>query len=117
MQFVRPIIQYTSVVYGPLCNERESMRLERLQVMALKIIYGHSHSYASLLKKSDLKTLKERRNDALERFAVKIEKNERFAVVERNMRRTDKYKTVRPNCERLKNGHLNLIRAILNSKY
>ena len=39
-EFIRPIIEYASVVYGPLLNGQLEEKVERLQKTALRLIFG-----------------------------------------------------------------------------
>jgi arginine/ornithine N-succinyltransferase beta subunit len=48
---VRSVIEFTSVVYHPMLTKEQSKDIERLQMQALKCIYGIQHSYEKLLKK------------------------------------------------------------------
>ena len=58
-----------------------SGRLENLQKTALKIIYGFSRSYQSLLEISGLETLNQKRKKAVQKFASKTLQNHHFGNV------------------------------------
>ena len=66
---VRSIIEYSSVTYGPMLARYQAKKLEDLQKRCLKTIFGYDKSYEELLIEADLKTLEERRNKALLKFA------------------------------------------------
>ena len=66
------------VAYDALLTTEMSRRLENLQKTALKIIYGFSRSYQSLLEISGLETLTQRRKKAVQKFASKTLQNQRF---------------------------------------
>ena len=108
--YLRPTIEYSSVVYGPLLTKNEAEKLEKLQKLVLRIIYGFSLSYDKLLSISRLETLKERRSSAIKSFACKTLKNARFCNKwfeindGLNLRYREKYKIWKCNTERLKNG-------------
>ena len=76
---LRPIIEYSSVVYNSMLTAEQEEELERVQTRALKSIYGHVYSGTKLLEMSGLRTLKERREAASLKFAIKTSENPRFA--------------------------------------
>ena len=68
---VRSVIEFTAVVYHPMLTNEQSDELERLQMQALKCIYGLQFSYRVLLQMSGLETLKKRREEMCDKFAQK----------------------------------------------
>ena len=76
---IRPVIEYSSVIYHPMLTEDQTSHIEKQQVRALKNIYGNDHSQRKLLELSNLPTLKQRREEACLRFAKKTAANDRFA--------------------------------------
>ena len=123
--YIRPIIEYVNVVYHCLLTSEQDKKIEQLQFIALKIIYGRKLSYRKLLDITGLKSLQERRKERFEKFAVKIEGNERFRekwlprneVGDITLRKTEKYKITKSNFDRYKNGPLNMMRSVLNNLY
>ena len=77
--FLRPLLEYAVPSFHSMMNEEQTKTLERLQARALKIVYGFHLSYAELLEKSSLETLKNRRIELTDKFAIKMQKNKRFA--------------------------------------
>ena len=67
---IRSILEYSSVVYGPLILKYQANRLENVQKKCLRAIYGHKLSYEELLDMSDL---------AIKKFAHKAVTNPQFA--------------------------------------
>ena len=61
MSLVRPIIDYSSVVYHSLLTKGEENVLEDLQKKALRIVFGFKNSYEECLEKRGVPTLKIRR--------------------------------------------------------
>jgi uncharacterized protein YbjQ (UPF0145 family) len=61
---VKSVVEFTSVVYHSMLTKEQSNELERLQMQALKCIYGLQFSYQKLLEKTGLKSLEERRIEA-----------------------------------------------------
>ena len=75
---IRPVIEYSSVIYHPMLTAEQTSYIEKQQVRALKNIYGNEHSHRKLLELSELPTLEKRRQDACLRFARKTAANPRF---------------------------------------
>ena len=64
---IRPVAEYCSVAFDSFITQADSDELERVQSQALKIIFGFSHSYRSLLDMSGLIKLYERRSNAFKK--------------------------------------------------
>ena len=100
----------------------EKNRLERIQKNCLRSIYGFDKTYEELLSESGLRTLEERRKNALERFAVKAAANKQFTnwfPVNDNrfsQRSSCLYKEYHAKSDRLYRSPLYALRRILNSK-
>ena len=98
-----------------------SDRLEDLQKKALKTIYGWDVSYADLLEISGLSTLKERREEIVDRFAQKTAKDTRFQhwfprapSTGHDTRQGPRYLEEFARTERLKNSPVFYMRRRLN---
>lgn len=99
-----------------------SQTIENLQRTALRLVFGRKTSYEKALEKSNLDTLKKRRIENFRKFAIKIERNPRFAEKwltktdkgGANLRSTEKYLINKSKFDRLRDGPLNMIRRILN---
>jgi hypothetical protein len=76
---VRPVLEYCSNAYQSMLTQCEARRLEALQKVALRVVYGWQYSYESLLQMSGVSELSVRRIEKLDRFLLKTEKNPRFA--------------------------------------
>ena len=76
---ILPMHDYCSTVFNSSLTLAQSGQLERIQAMALKAIYGFDHSYRSLLSISGLSSLKARRDERGDRFALKCLTNPRFS--------------------------------------
>ena len=72
---VRSALEYASPIYHSLLTKAQEEELERMQRQCLKVIYGFNTSYANALEKSELKTMKERRDEAFKTFAKKTSMN------------------------------------------
>ena len=77
--FVRPIIEFCSVVYHSLLTAQQAEELERLQRQAIKLSYGWDRSYQEICASQNIQTLEERRKLAVDRFVCKAAENPRFA--------------------------------------
>ena len=76
---IRPILEYSSVVYSSMLTQDLDEKIEKVQIRALKNIYGHIYSRRQVLEMSGLETLRERREKACLKFANKMVNNPRFA--------------------------------------
>ena len=76
--FIRPIIEFCSVVYHPLLTVRQSEDLERMQRQAVRLAYGWEKSYATVCSEAGILTLKKRREDYIDRFVIKALRNDRY---------------------------------------
>ena len=118
--YIRPTIEYCSTVYHPLLSKAMAERLEKLQVCALRQIFGYSIGKNKMLDKANLKTLQERREEQFGKFARKTAQNPRFeeAWFPRNnkptLRNPERYEIKRSKNNRMRDGHLNRMRALLN---
>ena len=119
---IRPVVEYSSVIYHSMLTAEQTKDLERLQSRALKNIYGYVYSHKKLLEMSGIKTLEERREQACLKFAVKTGNNPRFASWF-PMRRTGsrrsselKYAEQHARTDRRMNSPLFYYRRILNNR-
>jgi hypothetical protein len=118
---IRSVVEFCSVVYGPLLTQAQSESLERLQSQCLKIIYGFDRSYASLLQTTQLETLKDRRRGASLKFARKClgsQYSHWFPLNDpaRRTRNTKTYKEEYARCNRLRNTPIFYMRRLLNEE-
>ena len=75
---IRPVLDFASVVYHPMLNNGQVECLEKLQIRAVKVIFGHDASYTDIVQKGLIERLDERREVMFKKFAVKCSKNPRF---------------------------------------
>ena len=76
---IRPMVEYSSVIYGPLIPKYMSDQLESAQRQAMKIIYGNGMDMDSLISSGKIELLEDRRKSSSLRFALKTLGNARFA--------------------------------------
>ena len=76
---VRPIAEYCSVVYHSMMTDKQDEEIERLQATALRYIYGYGVSYAKMREEAGLSTLRQRRIEAVDKFAKSCLGSDRFS--------------------------------------
>lgn len=119
---VRPIAEYCSVVFHSMLSDKQDEEIEHLQATALRYIYGYGIPYSRMREKADLSTLRQRRIDAVDKFAQGCLASERFASwfpenkPGRRSRHTLPYKEEYARCDRLKNSPIYYMRRRLNGK-
>jgi hypothetical protein len=102
-----------------MLTKEQSNDLERLQMQALKCIFGLQWSYGKLLEKTNIETLKNRRESACARFAEKCIAG-KFAhwfpkkESKRELRQQKIYVEEYARCERLKNSPIFYMRRLMN---
>ena len=118
---IRPLAEYCSSVYYSMITDSDSLELERLQMQALKSIFGWNNSYGSLLQKSGLERLDKRRDDAFFALAKKLSESSRFRTWfpkklarREGIRSSETYKLYPSNTERYLKSPLNRMRRKLN---
>ena len=77
--FVRSIIETNSVVYHPMMNKSQTAAIERMQKLAVKLCFGFDRHYEEICVTEGIKTLEERRTEAITKFTRKCIDNPRFA--------------------------------------
>ena len=70
-QIIRPSVEYTSIVYHSLIPDYIAVKLEAVQRQAMRIIYGSNVNYNALLADNVVEHLRDRRADAMLKFALK----------------------------------------------
>ena len=119
---IRPVLDFAAVSYHSMLSVDQTVRLERLQMRALKVIYGISFSYNQLLEKSDIVKLSDRRQSMFVKFALKNSLNSRISEKwfptnpesGHHTRAPLKYKEFPARTERMLNSPLFQLRKRLN---
>ena len=117
---VRSVIEFTSVVYHSMLTQEQCLEIERLQMQALKCIFGMQYSYRSLLEKTGLESLEERRIAAVDKFAKKNLEGKfshwfPLREARRGLRNENIYLEEHARTERLKNTPVFYMRRRLNA--
>ena len=120
--YLRPVIEYGSVVIHSMLTREQSDLIDRQQVRALKIVYGFDKSSRQVLEASGLETLSLRRRKAVDKFAIKLAESDRFGDLFplrpdnlRTSRVSQKYLEVGTNRTRLYNSPVYYMRRRLNA--
>ena len=121
---LRPSAEYSSVVYDSLIPEYVSDKLESVQRQAMKIIYGWDINYQKLVEDGVIEHLKDRRREAVLRFALKAVQSERFGPswfklnpeTDINLRPGTRNRYLERRCrtERGRNNPINVMTRLLN---
>ena len=123
MVFIRSLLEQSAVVWHSSLSEENKDDLERVQKSAFKIILGHEYrNYENAMKKLNLTTLDERRQDLCLNFALKCLKNpktnnmfcENVSQSHMKLRKHEKYKVQFAKTERLKRSPLIYMQGLLN---
>ena len=117
-----PCFDYASVVYGPMLTQSQSEQLKRQQRKIIKTIVGREESYERALKFTGLERLDVRRNELINRFALRLSVNDRFkdgfplnTVTNYGLRTTKKYQELPFRTERLRKAPIYQYRRDLNA--
>ena len=119
---LRPVIEFACVTYGPMLTREMSEEIEKLQLRVMKIIYGVTVSYGTVLRETELETLEARRWERIRKFAIKAQKNEKYSAKWFPKARDHQYNTRRPKTfleetsktQRLYRSPIFTMRRILN---
>ena len=76
---LRSVMEFSSVVYHSLIPRYLSNLLESIQKRTLRAIYGYNKSYTELLAESGIKSLADRREEAIQKFAERTLPNPVYA--------------------------------------
>ena len=103
-------------------TEEDTSTLERVQKVALKIIYKHEYeSYENALNLSQLKSLKDRRTDLCLKFAKRCTRHPTAAsmfpknlISNHDLRRPNMYYVQPAKTDRLKNSAIPQLQRALN---
>ena len=119
--YIRSTLEQNSVVWSSSITCTESDALERVQKCALRIILKSEYiEYTNALSVTNIPTLVKRRENLLQRFAIKCASNPKtsqmFEVNKKptNLRYTEFYKVPRANTSRYANSAIPTMARLLN---
>ena len=75
---IRPVLEFAAPAFHSILTATQTAQLKRLQMRAMKLIFGWSVSYSTALEGSGMETLESRREGLVLRFARKCSNNNRF---------------------------------------
>ena len=117
-----PTMDYCCPVYHSMLTDLQDQALENAQVGALRCIFGYGMSARKLRQRAGLSTLRARRVEFTDKFAVKCAASDRFGgwfplkADRTSARVSEKYVEEYAKCDRLKNSPLFYMRRRLNGK-
>ena len=122
---IRPLPEYCSPVFHTMISQSDSLELERIQMQALKGIFGWKLSYSVLLEKRGIERLDVRRENGFLELAKKMQQSSCFAhwfPLRLNRRPElrptgEKFKVYRAASECYARSPLNVMRRKLNDFY
>ena len=119
--FIRSVTEQSSIVWSSSISNEESNSLERTQKVALRIIFRQDYkSYENALNLAKLPTLASRRDNLLEKFALKTLKNPKTTHMirkndhTRKLRKQEKFYVDNARTTRLASSTINAMAHILN---
>ena len=120
--FVRPVIEFCSIVYHSLLTKQQDLEIERLQRKVIRLCFGYNCDVESVRKREGIETLSDRRVSSVDRFIVKNYKNERFSNrwfprrvnARQDIRKQKKFEEFKTNTDRFYNSPLNYMRRRIN---
>ena len=89
--FIRPVIEYCSVIYHPMLTKKQSSDIERMQKQAAKLCFGWNKSYAVICAEQSIDTLETRRLKYIDSFITKTIDSDRFKDTWYPLREEDEY--------------------------
>ena len=75
---VRPILDYTVPTYHPQLTQEMSDEIEQLQASAMKVVFGNTVSYRTVIEHEKIEMHFTRREELVRRFALKNSNNPNF---------------------------------------
>ena len=118
---IRPVLDFAATAYHTLLTQEQSMAIERLQLRAMKAIFGANVSYRTVVESGKIDLLYDRREKSLRNFAIKASKLERctdwFPLnhdIDHNLRRREKYFIPQLRTDRAMKSPIIRMRQILN---
>ena len=120
--YIRSVLEQSCIVWHSSITKGESLDLERVQKVALKIILSENYTtYDNALRSCNLKSLSERRSELALRFAKKCIKNPKTADIFpyneplRRTRITENFEVTNAHTERLAKSAIPFMQRLLNS--
>ena len=119
---IRPVAEYMAEAYHSMLTDAQDEALERLQVHALRCIFSPALSRRRLRQLAGIQTLRDRRIELCDAFALKCVRSERFSDwfpevrARRSGRSGEVYVEHYARCKRLYDSPIYYMRRRLNKK-
>ena len=120
----RSVIEYASVTYHSMLTAELSKKLESLQRMCIRVIYGWERPYEVILQEEKIELLETRRINRCLKFAQECLAHNEFRnwfPVEHekghNLRATKRFSMPHFNFKRYDNSPLNFMQRLLNESH
>ena len=126
LTYIRSAIEQSAVVWHSSLTKKNRRDLERVQKAVVKVIMGSKFTtYKESLKKLKIQSLDDRRQSLCLGFAKKCLKNEKVKDMfpikkskhQMEIRKTNKFKTVKANTKRFNNSAIPYMRRLLNKEW
>lgn len=118
---IRPVLDFAAVSYHSLLTQGQSQAIEQLQLRAMKVVFGETVSYKSVIQSGNIELMHDRREELRKKFALKTRKNPRFdhwfplnRGITHDLRRREKYYIPKLKTERAIKSPIIQLRRILN---
>ena len=129
ISFVRPVLEYGSVVWGPGITVDQARAIEAIQCRALQILCGKklsisSTEYDNTLSKFNLEYLSERRGKILFKFGISLLKSDRFRKLlpplnenTKSLRKQNFLQPIKCKNKRYQNSTIPTVTNMINEQY
>ena len=120
--FIRPVIEYCSLIYHPLLTVAQEKEIEKLQKHAVRLAFGWDNTYEEICQIRNISTLKKRREIYIDGFIMKNVLHHRFKdswfplrdADTHNIRDRRPYHETRSKTSRYYNSPLSFLRRSAN---
>ena len=123
IMYIRSILEQNCVVWHSNLSEKNTVKLERVQKVAVRIIVGNYEDYGKALEKLDLEPLSDRRVELCKKFAIKCTENQKMKEMfplkqkahDKNLRKEEKYVVKHARTDRLRKSAIPFMQRLLNA--
>ena len=121
---VRPLLDYTAATYHPQLTRELSEEIESFQARAMKLVFGHTVSYRTVVDNEFIETHHQRRERLVEKFARKTQANQVFSdrwfprnpEIDCNVRNRKEFREEKAKTTRLYRSPIFHMRRVMNTR-
>ena len=118
-QHIRSILEFGVAAWNGSISFKQSAKLERVQKVALRLIYGRLKSYSKLCKEANVTSLENRREKLCLQFAMKSLKHPQFKywfnqANLHNLKEKPRYLQCNSRTQRLQKSPIPYLTGLLN---